>query len=546
MPHLQFYFENEPLFVHLLRPGRTLIGRSDRCDVALPSESVSRTHCAIEKKADAWHLVDRSRNGTFLNGERIQRATIQHKTEFTVGCYRVRFSEEKSLEGTDGTRGPNTSNSTTTFFSPETALCEEILEVSPQGIAATRVHLSVVRGPNENQTFEILQPMTHIGGINASICLHNDLPTNAGKIRVVRGRAMFEPGRQIAYLNGVRIRELTPIRDGEEIRMGEHGFVLHTRTESKQDSLHSFGQMIGESPPMRQLFGLLSRMASHDAVVLLGGESGTGKELASRAVHDASQRSGGPFVPVNCAGIPENLFESELFGHEKGAFTGASQRQDGAFHRADGGTLFLDEIGELRLDSQAKLLRALESGEVRRVGGQMPTCPDVRVIAATNRNLLEMVNDGSFRSDLYFRLAVLTVRMPPLRERSSDIPLIAEVLLKKQDPNARLTEEALTSLKRYPWPGNVRELRNVLIRAYVLGGPLVKPENLTFNPWAFKDDQENTSTPSPQQAEQQEKEAIHIALQKFGGNQSRAARELGIPRSSLIYKIQKYKLGKEG
>jgi DNA-binding NtrC family response regulator len=295
--------------------------------------------------------------------------------------------------------------------------------------------------------------------------------------------------------------------------------------------------MVGESPPMRALFGILARIARHDAAVLITGPSGTGKELAARAVHDHGPRQDGPFVAVNCAAITDSLFESELFGHEKGAFTGAIQRQNGAFQNADGGTLFLDEVGELKLEAQAKLLRALESGEVRRVGAQRPEFPDVRVIAATNRDLAEMVHRGTFREDLYFRLAVLTVRMPALHERLSDLPLIAKTLLQRLYPEASITPEALGRLRQHPWPGNVRELRNVLTRAYVLGGATIGCDHIAFDALAFRD--ESTDRP-PQRGFKLEREVVLRTLERHGGNRSNAARELGIPRSTLNYKLRQW------
>ncbi len=266
------------------------------------------------------------------------------------------------------------------------------------------------------------------------------------------------------------------------------------------------------------------------------GESGTGKELAARGLHDSALPEG-PFVAVNCAALTESLVESELFGHEKGAFTGATQRQEGAFQRADGGTLFLDEVGELPLETQAKLLRALESGEVRRVGGSTPEFPDVRVVAATNRDLHREVEAGKFRADLFFRLAVLTVRMPPLREHSEDIGLIARELLRRSHPDAVLDPATIPALEAYAWPGNVRELRNVLTRAYVLHGKHIRASNLEYHPWAF--DGEARAAPV---ADAPERARVEQALAAASGNRSQAARILGIPRSSLLYKMKRYEL----
>ncbi len=323
--------------------------------------------------------------------------------------------------------------------------------------------------------------------------------------------------------------------------------VVDVRTVEETPEHTHFGESVGSSPAMRRLFGVLRRMAAHDAPVLLTGDSGTGKELSARALHDHGARHGGPFVALNCAAIAEQLFESELFGHEKGAFTGATNRAEGAFQRADGGTLFLDEIGELRLDAQAKMLRALESGEVRRVGGGTAEFPDVRIVAATNRNLQHEVSAGTFRADLYFRLAVLTVRLPSLRERREDIGLLARTLLARHHPGATLTPDAVAALEQYDWPGNIRELRNVLTRAYVLGGPTINASDLQFNPWAFDGAPAAaafgppTLAPSPSvHSPHDEREVLAAALRAAGGNRTRAARELGMPRSSLLYKLGKH------
>jgi DNA-binding NtrC family response regulator len=322
-------------------------------------------------------------------------------------------------------------------------------------------------------------------------------------------------------------------------------FTVAVRTIEEQRELPVIGELVGQAPTMRRLFGVLARMAAHDAPVLLTGESGTGKELAARAVHDVGPRHDGPFVALNCAAITETLFESEMFGHEKGSFTGAIARQDGAFQQANGGTLFLDELAELKLEDQAKLLRTLESGEVRRVGGAKPEYPDVRVIAATNRNLTERVRTGLFRADLYFRLAVLTVRMPALRERKEDLRPLARALLERNHRGAVLTEDAAAALERYDWPGNVRELRNVLTRAFVLTGPVISAEALEFHPWAFED------TPPPlvrndPQDDDTERHTLVAALQRHAGNRTRAARDLGMPRSSLLYKLKRLRIDTAG
>ncbi|MEQ1567897.1 MAG: sigma 54-interacting transcriptional regulator [Myxococcota bacterium] len=542
MPQLQFHESGRPLFVHVLRGGRTVIGRSDSCDLALPSDSVSRVHCMIDGRPEGWFVQDRSRHGTQVNGKRVDGTVpLADEDEISIGTYRARFvlKEDPSLRGATATAPV------------AAAIHEEVVEGNEEVFAAGRAEVRFVRGPHAGRTVVLGQARTSVGGPSAAIELDDKLPRGATYLRVVRGRPMVEPGALPVFLAGARVREVTPVLAGEEVRVGEHGFLVEITTiEDKGRELDSFGEMVGRSAPMRRLFGVLQRIAGHDAPVLLNGESGTGKELAARALHDAGPQFDGPYVAVNCAAIADTLFESELFGHEKGSFTGANQRVDGAFHRADRGTLFLDEIGEMHLDLQAKLLRVLESGEVRRVGGAEPEYPDVRVISATNRNLQDMVRQGRFRQDLYFRLAVLTVRLPSLRERADDIPIIAQTLLARHHPGARLTPDAQQSLKEYEWPGNVRELRNVLTRAFVMTGANIAAGDLTFNPWSFEDPTgAGPAAPAPVSLRptslggaDPEREVVERALSEAGGNRTQAARILGIPRSSLLYKLNKYGL----
>jgi len=296
--------------------------------------------------------------------------------------------------------------------------------------------------------------------------------------------------------------------------------------------------MVAHSRSMQTLFGTLRRMAGHHYTVLVIGESGTGKELIARGLHEHSARADGPFVALNCGAIRPDLFESAMFGHEKGAFTGADERTDGAFRAADGGTLFLDEVGELPEDTQASLLRVLETGEVQRVGGTHVDHPDVRVVAATNRNLAERAGRGAFREDLYFRLAVLSVDVPPLRKRRSDIQVLTRHLLRKMHPEAHLTDEAMAMLRSHDWPGNVRELRNVLTRAYVMHGVRIDLDALSFHTT-------RASGPSrtPTASQQAERELLAGVMKRHGYNRTAAAKELGIARSTLFYRLKRHGLG---
>ncbi|MCA9489451.1 MAG: sigma 54-interacting transcriptional regulator [Myxococcales bacterium] len=534
MAHLQFHDSGRPMFVQVLRPGRTMIGRSDTCDLALPSDSVSRVHFVVDGKRDGYFVHDRSRHGTTVNGARVGDGyELADGDEISVGIYRATFRAKD-----EGLRNP------TATIPVQAAVHEELLAGADDRVAASRAVLRFVRGPHQGESRTLLQARTSVGGAGATVELEPKLPRGAVYLRVVRGRTMVEPGDLGAWLAGARIREITPVLPGEEVRVGDHGFVVEPTTiEEEGREVEAFGEMVGQTAAMRRLFAVLQRFAGHEAPVLLTGESGTGKELAANGLHEAGPRFEGRFVAVNCAAIADNLVESELFGHEKGAFTGAVARADGAFHHADGGTLFLDEIGEMRLEVQAKLLRALESGEVRRVGSASAEFPDVRVVAATHRNLQDMVRRGTFREDLYFRLAVLTVRLPSLKERRDDIPVIAKALLARHHPTARVSPEAMSALQGYDWPGNIRELRNVLTRAVVMGGDRIGAGDLQFNPWSFDGapiSREPTTTDGG--GDDPERKAIEHALLEANGNRTQAARILGIPRSSLLYKLNRYGL----
>ncbi|WP_028081749.1 sigma-54-dependent transcriptional regulator [Solimonas soli] len=271
-------------------------------------------------------------------------------------------------------------------------------------------------------------------------------------------------------------------------RILKSGLQARQNAALKQDverDWPTFG-IVGRSAVMREIFDRVRRVAATDATVLIRGESGTGKELVARAIHDQGARRDGPFIAVNCAAIPENLIEAELFGHEKGAFTGAVQRKDGLIAAANGGTLFMDEVGELALAVQARLLRVLQEGEIRPVGSIVSRRVDVRLLAATHRDLEKMVQERAFRDDLYYRLCVFEIAMPPLRARGDDIELLARYLLDKaarrlSRAGLRLSERALAAIHRYHWPGNVRELGNALERAVILcDGPAIEPEHLAI------------------------------------------------------------------
>jgi len=318
----------------------------------------------------------------------------------------------------------------------------------------------------------------------------------------------------------------------------------YLRAEAERD----MGDMVGESAAMQQVQAAIRQVAPEKATVLIAGETGTGKEVAAHAIHRLSPRHEALFVAVNCAAIPAEMMESELFGHERGAFTGAIKNRIGKFEVADGGTLFLDEITEMPVALQAKLLRALQEGVIERLGGHRPLPLDIRVIAATNRDPQQAVREGRLREDLYYRLNVFRLDLPPLRERRDDIPRLARHFLSRR--GAEIADEALAALQGYDWPGNVRELENVLERAAIVAGgarieirhlpaDIVVPSSSATVEMAQVAE---SGLALPQAIEALEKMMIAKALEASGGNKSRAARLLEISERSLWYKLNRYKI----
>lgn len=317
-----------------------------------------------------------------------------------------------------------------------------------------------------------------------------------------------------------------------------------------------FGNIIGDSEPLKQVLEKVEQVAGTDSTVMLRGETGTGKELVAHAVHINSQRESGPFVRVNCASLAQGILESELFGHEKGAFTGAMSQRQGRFELANGGTLFLDEVGDIPMDVQIKLLRTLQERELERVGGSETIKVDVRVISATHRNLEKMIEEGAFREDLYYRLNVFPIALPPLRDRPSDITALAEHFSSKfnRGKPSKCTPAALQKLADYHWPGNVRELENVIERALILSPDknVIDVPQLDFGPRGQQQPPDKVAVSSEDTASREqslvtklrttEKQEIISAVDEANGNIAKAARSLGINRSTLYYRMKKHGL----
>ena len=342
----------------------------------------------------------------------------------------------------------------------------------------------------------------------------------------------------------IKLRQSREAADRAAAQRARNGQQTRTRPEPEA----AFDDIIGESPAMQEVFTTIEKVAGTDANVLILGENGTGKELVARAVHRRSQRADGPFVSADLGALSESLFESELFGHVKGAFTGADEDRAGRFESADDGTLFLDEIGNIPMPLQAKLLTVLQRREVTRVGSVESTPVDIRLICATNQPIYEMTQDGAFRQDLLYRINTVEVQLPPLRDRGNDILLLARHFLREfadkyQTETETLSEETQKKLKAYHWPGNVRELRHTMERAVIMSeGPVLQPDDFNFSAPMKAPAQDGDIGLDTLNLDDIEQAAVRKALSKHGGNISRAADELGISRKALYRRIEKYGL----
>lgn len=348
----------------------------------------------------------------------------------------------------------------------------------------------------------------------------------------------------------VRLDEIVVVieKASQWLKMKEENQLL----KDKLNDVEKQRELIGTSPAMKRILQLVERVANTDATVLIQGESGTGKSIIAKMIHDFSERNRGPFISINCAAIPEQLLESELFGYEKGAFTGANTSRPGKFEAANGGTIFLDEIGEINPALQSKLLQVTQEKSFMRLGSNTIRQADVRIISATNRNLRKMVEQGNFREDLYYRLNIVDIYIPPLRERKEDIPILVEEFLHRQrkryNKNFQISLEIMKILMEYHWPGNVRELENAIERAVVL----CRDESLSIEDFPSEIRESNHENfipgvssingekPLPEQLEELEKQLIMQALEESNGKAAAAARKLGISRQSLLYKMNKY------
>ena len=427
----------------------------------------------------------------------------------------------------------------------------------PRTVNVRRCRLEVVAGPDVGKVIELAQPTIMIGRAGADLNLND--PKVSGLHAELRLQADGYRIRDLGSTNGTHVRGVRIvdgfIAPGSTIQIGKSAIVFDPLDESvsvplwHENKLHS---LIGASAPMRQLFDMINRFAQSEATVLIQGETGAGKEGVAEAIHLCSPRKDGPFIVLDCSAIPEQLFEDQIFGHEQGAFTGAGKATVGVFEAAHGGTLFLDEIGELPLDVQSKLLRAVETRKVRRIGSTKVIASDVRIVAATNRDLATEVNRGTFRSDLFYRLSVAKLAVPALRERRDDIPLLVEHFLRQltatigsKDP--RLPEDFAARAQRHGWPGNVRELRNAIERACLLPNhPTLGFEAPPKKEGTFGEVDIDVPFKVAKQklVDEFDRKYLEQLLEAHDNNISAAARAAGIERMSIYKMIRRLGLDK--
>ncbi len=521
---LQLTHEQRVMLWRPLEPGVTVIGRNVEVDIAVPDERLAPVQCLLRRDGTTLVLENRSPDGTEVNGEPV-------------------LGQLKLAAGDCLTLGPMLACVVFEGAPPAEGEAGRTRTLAPQVIAApARVYLTA--------------PLTHPGrrwplveALTLGSDPTNDVVLDDPFVSAHHARLTWQGGRclvrDLGSRNGVFVGEQKVV-DGEvplgaQLRLGRTTLVA---CAGEQPALVDAPRLVGDSDALEAVRQVIQRLAATSAPVLITGETGTGKEVVARLLAELSPRAAAPFVVLNCGSLTRTLIESELFGHERGAFTGATGRKAGAFEAAHGGTLFLDEIGELPLELQPQLLRVLESGEVRRVGTTEAFRVDVRVVAATNRNLAREVAAGRFRQDLFHRLHVLTVDLPPLRQRRADIPPLARhfaCLFSPPGAPVELEAEALARLEGHDYPGNVRELRNVVQRAVLLRrGEKVSVGDISFPPSTLSSRVESESATSHRTLQEIEKAAIIAELRRFQGNKSEAATALGVSRSTIHRKIDEY------
>ncbi len=540
MPELVFFRRGEEVLRVAVGSSRLVLGRGESSDVVIPDPSVSRQHVALRYDGTRCWLEDLSGQGTLVAGQPMKHGELPDGADLSLGPWRAVFR----LRGAGLPEGPTGVGHRTDVQS------REALE---EGVPPAQVR--VKQGPTEF-IHELRGDSFTLGTEPSNALVLQDRFISGRHLKVTRSEGGFHVvdlnSTNGTFFGGMRLFE-AEIPLGTALRVGETELFFEPSSPGRPRE--SFHGIIGSDPAVKQLVELIQRVAPSTVTVAIQGESGTGKELVARALHEFSPRAAQPFIPLNCAAISPQLMESELFGHEKGAFTGAEARRKGAFEEAHGGTLFLDEVGELPLELQAKLLRVLENGEVKPVGATRPLRVDVRVVAATNRELLAQAREGKFREDLYFRLCGIPLVLPPLRRRPGDVKALAEHFVRLYAPQGqtvRFTVAALDKLQQHTWPGNIRELRNVVSRALLLRkGPRIDAGDIAFEEGPLREPEglANLELPAGVTLEKMmqrlERQLIENTLRRFQHNKERTARALGVCRSNLYKRLKQWSLDSE-
>ncbi|MEL7369962.1 MAG: sigma 54-interacting transcriptional regulator [Myxococcota bacterium] len=532
---------------------RVVVGRGDECLIRIDDPSVSREHLELTVGTSVEIRDLGSSNGSLLNDEALEPGQIR---AFLPGDIVQVGDVLLSLQATAPSISPRMIWPYAFF---EVRLGEEIARAEAERAGLTLIRVELTKRLEVGPVLRVLTPQLRSDELVGAyapeqfhVLLRTDSPQRADEVQ----RVIAERATQA----GVRAHTARAFYPQD----GTSGQALIQMVSSRirgSDQVDATGHaLIVASSAMTKLFRMVDRVAQGGISVLIAGETGVGKEVVAESIHKRSPRSQGPFIRLNCAAMNENLLESELFGHEKGAFTGAVATKKGVFESAQGGTVFLDEIGDMPAGAQVKLLRVLESKTVTRVGTLNPISVDVRVVAATHRNLEEAIDNGDFRSDLYFRLSGIVLTVPPLRDRLEEIPKLAEVFVEHVSARdgwadrPQLSPEALKIFEGYAWPGNVRELRNVIERAVTLCETgVIEPDHLPLERLQTSFADAATPTPAPeskdddvktlaQDIEDLERRRIIEALQKYNGNQSEVSRKLGIPRRTLLTKLDAYRI----
>ena len=508
------------------------IGRAADNLIKLLDEEISRHHCRIEWREGTLTLTDLSTNGTFVNGKLRKETEISAGDIISVGQWSVQIETVVDAVPIKTVVTNARPTQVLKFDEQKKRLTTENIELVVQSPdqPAMRRHMPArefIIGHHAACDIAVADPyvsrrhckMINEDGRLALIDLASTNGTYVGNTKIDRmsipPRGAFRIGRSTIHYRLERISEII-------------GPSKNTR----------LGNMIGHSKAMREVFALIERVAPSDASVCITGESGTGKELAARELHNRSPRRRGPFVAVNCGALPSSIIESQLFGHERGSFTGAVERAAGLIEQASGGTLFLDEIGEMPLELQTRLLRILEEKTVRRVGGKQELPVDLRLICATNRDLKRLVSEGRFRQDLFHRIFVVPLALPPLREHNEDIPALADHFIREISPQGRqpaLTDGATQKLMTHTWPGNIRELKNTLERTILLSeGDVIDAKEIKIVPLEGHINEGGLR--------ERERNILIATIDECNGNLSQASRKLGIARTTLQKKIKRYSI----